>query len=498
MSRDRVVCAVGVAGSGKTTALRVLDTAYRQVGIPVLGAAPSGRAADELANAAGIRSTTMHRLLLDAEREGGLPRGCVLVVDEAGMAETRVLTPLLRLIDDAGGKAILVGDPNQLPAVGAGGLFPALCDRLGAIGISENHRQHDPLERDALAHLRTGEPEPYLTHAASSGRLHLEDDATSSRSRLLEDWWQAAERDVSGSVMLAHRRDDVRELNDAARVLMLRAGRLGPEALLFGRREFRVGDRAICGQNDMRCGVRNGTRGTVVDLDLASQTLILKTDAGALHRINAEYAAGHVTHAYALTGHAAQGATVDRAFVLLGAEGALREWGYVACSRARRETRLYIVGDAYERETHGRDLAPDHASARTARALTASSSEQLALESKAVAPSSDASLRILAHRRKQLERAHLRAEERLAAAETNLEHLGWRGRRRQGPELRAEIRFQRTALTAATDQLAALETSVESHATRPPSTRALEITRSHKRELSRPVPERDIGIDLGL
>jgi hypothetical protein len=103
LSPDRVVCAVGVAGSGKTTALRVLGAAYRQAGVPIFGATPSGRAADELATATGIRSTTMHRLLLDAEREGGPPRGCVLVIDEAGMAETRVLTPLLRLIDAAGG-----------------------------------------------------------------------------------------------------------------------------------------------------------------------------------------------------------------------------------------------------------------------------------------------------------------------------------------------------------------------------------------------------------
>ena len=229
------------------------------------------------------------------------------------------------------------GDPGQLPAVGAGGLFPALCDRLGAIGLSENRRQRDPAERDALARLRIGDPEPYLAHATSSGRLHLEDDATSAKSRLLEDWWQAAERDLGGTVMLAYRRDDVRELNDAARALMLKAGRLGPEALQLGRRELRVGDRAICRRNDARCGVRNGTRGSVVDLDPAAQTLTLRTDAGELKHINSLYTAKHLDHAYALTGHAAQGATVDHAFLLLRDEGGLREWGYVACSRARTE-----------------------------------------------------------------------------------------------------------------------------------------------------------------
>jgi ATP-dependent exoDNAse (exonuclease V) alpha subunit len=57
-------------------------------------------------------------------------------------------------------------------------------------------------------------------------------------------------------------------------------------------------------------------------------------------------------HAYALTGHAAQGATVERAFVLLPDAGALREWGYVACSRARADTHVYLCErDAIERET---------------------------------------------------------------------------------------------------------------------------------------------------
>ncbi|MGH3050215.1 MAG: MobF family relaxase, partial [Gaiellaceae bacterium] len=122
---DRVVCVAGVAGSGKTLALHALADAYRGIDIEVLGAAPSGRAADELEAATGMPSRTLHRLLLDTERDRGLPHRCVLVVDEAGMAETRVLAPLLHEVDRAEGKLLLVGDPAQLPAVGAGGLYPA-------------------------------------------------------------------------------------------------------------------------------------------------------------------------------------------------------------------------------------------------------------------------------------------------------------------------------------------------------------------------------------
>ena len=62
-THDRVVCVVGPAGSGKTTALRALHDVYRQAGVALVGAAPSGIAAESLTDASGIPSRTLHRLL---------------------------------------------------------------------------------------------------------------------------------------------------------------------------------------------------------------------------------------------------------------------------------------------------------------------------------------------------------------------------------------------------------------------------------------------------
>ena len=161
------------------------------------------------------------------------------------MAETRVLAPLLQEVDRAEGKLLLVGDPAQLPAVGAGGLYPALCDRLGAIELHENRRQRDPREREALARLRTGDPEPYLAHAARAGRLAIDEDPLEAKQRLLADWWRDARRDPAGSVMLAYRRSDVDELNEAAHALMRQDGRLGGEAVTLEEREFRPGEHPL-------------------------------------------------------------------------------------------------------------------------------------------------------------------------------------------------------------------------------------------------------------
>src|SRR5262249_11073635 len=121
-----------------------------------------------------------------------------------------------------------------------------------------------------------------------------------------------ARHDLNGTAMLAHRRSDVRELNDAARILLTRAGHLGDEGLTLGEREFRVGDRVICRRNDTRLAVRNGTRATITAV--REDTLTLRIDSGALRTIDLGYAAEQLEHGYALTGHAAQGATFERAF----------------------------------------------------------------------------------------------------------------------------------------------------------------------------------------
>jgi conjugative relaxase-like TrwC/TraI family protein len=466
---DRVVCVVGLAGAGKTTATRAVRQAFSEAGMPVLGAAPSGVAAEKLQDETGIHSTTLHRLLSQV-----LPIGCVVVIDEAGMAETRVLAPLLDRIDQAHGKAVLIGDPHQLPAVGAGGLFAGVAERVGAIELTENRRQRDPEERRALAAIRDGVGRDYLAFADGRGRLISEGTAVATKARLLADWWASAQDDLPANVMIALRRRDVAEFNALARALMETHGRLGAERLTVAQQEFGPGDRVVCLRNSDALGVMNGTRGTVESVDRGTRRLTVSTDRGDTVQLTSRYlAAGHLRHAYALTGHSGQGVTVDRAFVLASGDGQLQEWGYVALSRARTETRLYVTVDARERESHFHDLDDRSAVTQVAQALEASAVERLAVDQRPTPPgpreqrrpeiersNSDeqpARLRFIDEEHRATLAVRAEATHRLRDTERQLAELGRLGHWREKNEGRAELTLWRAAIGRAENRLRILE-----------------------------------------
>ena len=466
---DRVVCVVGLAGAGKTTATRAVRQAFSEAGIPVLGAAPSGVAAEKLQDETDIHSTTLHRLLSE-----DLPVGCVVVIDETGMAETRVLAPLLDRIDQAHGKAVLIGDPHQLPAVGAGGLFAGVAQRIGAIELTENRRQRDPEERRALAAIRDGVGRDYLAFADGRGRLISEETAVATKARLLADWWASAQDDLPANVMIALRRRDVAEFNALARALMETHGRLGTERLIVAQQEFAPGDRVVCLRNSDALGVKNGTRGTVESVDRGARTLTVSTDRGDTVQLTSRYlAAGHLRHAYALTGHSGQGVTVDRAFVLASGDGQLQEWGYVALSRARTETRLYVTADARERESHFHDLDDRGAVTQVAQALERPAVERLAMDQRRHPPGSGAQVRpeidraeharqptadlsLIEQRRQAVLGARTHAEGRLQEAEQRLAGLG-RFARAGRRQLLSEVAVRSAAIRQANSRLDVLE-----------------------------------------
>jgi conjugative relaxase-like TrwC/TraI family protein len=491
-SPDRVVCVVGHAGSGKTTALAVLADAYQRDGYVAIGAAPSGVAAANLAAETGIASATLHRLLAEARHRGGLPRRCLLVVDEAGMADTRTLTRVLFQVEHAQGKAVLVGDTAQLPAVGPGGLYAAIVERNGAVELRDNRRQRDELERNALALLRQGRSRDYLTHAAEHGRLAVAPTRVEAKAQLIADWWQAARTDLPGSAMIAYRRADVAELNTVARTLLDRGGALGRDRLrLDNGTELAVGDRILCTHNDRHLHIANGSRATIASVDQARRAIVVELDDQRRLTLPARYLdAGNVSHAYALTGHKTQGLTVERAFVLADDQRALKEWGYVALTRAREQARLYTIENEFDQDASPHRPEPAGPVDRLADALTRPAAETLALDA-ATRPTDSPVLsdrarltrqsRQLTERRRAIEKERTQTARELHQTTRELAGMGALGRARRGRALRDQIGERERTLIHLDRELERLD-------------RQLRVTRERAVELApaRPRPERGL------
>lgn len=258
------------------------------------------------------------------------------------------LERLVEVVASHGGRLILVGDRAQLPPVDAGGAFAALCDRLGAVELTENPRQRTELQRAVAERLAEGRAGDAISLLAEHGRLRAFEDGADARRALIRSWAQTSLADPADAVILAHDRREVRLLSEMARAELDRAGRLSDRRLVAEGHEWAIGDRLLCRRNDYRLDVRNGTRGVVVGLDERERALTHWTDDGREVRLPADYLR-HAEHGYAMTGHVSQGTTVDRTYLLATPERGGREWAFVAGSRQRIDLEVYAVHHEPER-----------------------------------------------------------------------------------------------------------------------------------------------------
>ncbi len=336
---------VGVAGSGKTAALDVARSAFEAAGYRVLGTAISGQAARTLGEAAGVESRTIASLVWRLEHGSlRLDDRTVLLIDEAGMADDPAMLKLLAAVDVAGAKAVVIGDHRQLGAVGPGGGLEALVNRHGPAVhlLDENIRQRDPAERRALEELRTGSVAAAVEWYRTNERLVT----APSRDEALDaavDAWFANVRAGREAVLMAWRRSDVAALNERAREHFIEAGLVsGPELESPGGRRYAAGDRVVTLTPGERGRFVTSERGTVTAVHRGELTVRFD-DSRSQTLGGEELAADHLDHAYAVTVHRMQGATIDRAHVF--ADGGGRELAYVAMSRAREASGVYVVAD---------------------------------------------------------------------------------------------------------------------------------------------------------
>ena len=372
-AREGVLILTGGPGTGKTTTVRGIVALFQKMGLDILLAAPTGRAAKRMSELTGMEAQTVHRMLgmswNEAAHEVTFTKGeqepleaDALIVDEMSMVDVGLFAALLRALRP-GTRLIMVGDADQLPSVSAGNVFSDLIrsGRVETVFLREVFRQAEKSAIIRNAHaVNMGEP-PQLTNNQGDFFFLCRRDA---------------ERVVSTVVELCKTRlpDNMGVPSDQIQVLTptrkgpsgtIRLNQCLQEALnprapgkleiQWGDRLFREGDRIMQTRNDydvvwekpdgtIGTGMFNGDVGKIIQIDPSGEWLAVNfEDRVATYGVEM---LNEVDLAYAQTVHKAQGSEY-RAVVLAAMPAAqslmVRGVLYTALTRAREL--LIVVGD---------------------------------------------------------------------------------------------------------------------------------------------------------
>jgi conjugative relaxase-like TrwC/TraI family protein len=343
---------VGRAGTGKGVVIAAAARAWQLEGDQVIGTAVAGVVAQRMSEDAKLdRSFTTDGLLRAAENGNvRLDGHTVVIMDEAGMADHDRLARLTELTAESKTKFVVAGDSAQLGAIGPGGLFKSLEGRVPTAEVAEVHRARHEWERRAWEQVRTGEVGPALALYQAHSRLHISDTRAQAAERMVADWDQRRATAPAGQAVMItdasnHERDQINAIAQERRQV---AGELGSHRVELTGKPYGLasGDEIIFTAQcripvDRR--VENGMTGTVVDASRDDHRLTIKTRERDPREVNVDTREfSDLSLAYCVHVHKSQGLTTESAGVLMGGWQTDREHAYVALSRARESTDIYV------------------------------------------------------------------------------------------------------------------------------------------------------------
>lgn len=378
----------GLPGTGKTTILNTLCRALKARGEQLLLVAPTGIAAKRLASLTGLEAVTIHRafgagmpddsdkpksdyegvkkddddalsdLSVESDRHSehwkyhpNQPRAeSVVIIDEASMVDLHLMWRLLRGISPSC-RVVMVGDPAQLPPVGAGFALQELIEanKLPRVHLAQIFRQGAGSGVVAAAHkihagqIPVEDGEEYCFHATPTQYDTLE--------LLLEKCRDLHFDGVDFHVMSPthHGTLGVTNLNRELRSL-LNPHSAGQKSLKIGNDELRVGDRVMVTKNDYELDVFNGDIGTLHHIGAMDVEIILKGSRSQLVSLPKERVGSLLRLAYATTVHKAQGQEYDTILMPISLDFGVnllqRSLVYTAITRAKNHAHFYGERDA--------------------------------------------------------------------------------------------------------------------------------------------------------
>ena len=368
-----VLLLTGGPGTGKTTSLRGIVALYRRMGLDVALLAPTGRAAKRLGEVTDCDAQTIHRALgmsyndltgqAAFKKNGSDPlEAHAVIVDEMSMVDLELMQALLEALRP-GCRLVLVGDPDQLPSVGAGNVLGDLLRStvVPTVSLTQVFRQAEQSAIIRNAHaVNLGQPPQldcnqgdfFCLCRRSPDRL-VQTVVELCRDRLPKNMNVPADQ----IQVLSPTRKGACGTVSLNRALQAALNPPSPQKRQkqWGDVTFRVGDRVMQTKNNYDVlwekddgtagsGIFNGDVGVIQDIDSSGELIVLRFDDRT-----ATYTADLLSQldmAYAITVHKSQGSEYP-AVILVSAPAApslmVRGVLYTAITRARRL--LILVGD---------------------------------------------------------------------------------------------------------------------------------------------------------
>lgn len=315
-ARSKVMVLTGGPGTGKTTTVQGIIAAYGQMGLRILLAAPTGRAAKRMSEATGLPAKTIHRLLECKPPEGyqrneeNPLEGDVLIVDECSMIDIILMNSLLKALP-RNMRLVLVGDVDQLPSVGAGNVLRDIIDsgRFPVIRLTRIFRQAQQSRIITNAHRINKGEFPDISNGRNTDFFFINNEEPEAAvqeivalvSSKLPRYYGVKPSEVQVLTPMQRGVLGGTNLNQTLQAALNPEG----EGLRRGGFIFRLYDKVMQVKNNYDKEVFNGDIGRITAVDLQERTLQVMFDGRVIEYDVSEL--DELVHAYATTIHKAQG-----------------------------------------------------------------------------------------------------------------------------------------------------------------------------------------------